>query len=232
MKNLLITITVTCTLACLPAVATAQIFWDEDFDSYPAGGLIGNGGWTGWDGNPSFDANVVNTISLSAPNSVEIVQTSDVVQAFTGATYGQWLITAWCYIPANSTGEQFWIMLNQYAPGGTQNWSLQVLFDMSLGEVQDYNSPATLPIVYDQWIELRVEIDLDADLQTVFYDNQRLFADSWTGHVGDPGILQIAALDLFSNGGSPIYWDDIILAGPDVVAAERTSWGELKSSYR
>jgi len=232
MKTLLLAFTASCAFVCLPAIAGAQIFWSDNFDSYPTGGLIGNGGWTGWNNSSAADANVVNFISLSSPNSVEIYQTSDVVQTFSGATYGQWLITAWCYIPCNSTGDQFWIMLNQYAPNGTQNWSQQVLFDSDLGLVLDYDGSASLPIVCDQWVELRAEIDLDADLQTVYYNGQMLFTDTWTGHVAPPGILQIGALDLFSNGGTPIYWDDIILAGPGVVGTERSSWGELKSHYR
>ena len=34
----------------LPAAALAQ--WSDNFDSYPTGPLVGNGGWESWDNDP------------------------------------------------------------------------------------------------------------------------------------------------------------------------------------
>jgi len=233
-KRLLITFTAVCALVCLPAAASAQIFWEEDFDSYAPGGLIGNNGWAGWDGNWAFDAVIVTSPVHSPPNSVEILPTTDVIRLFSGATYGTWVITAWCYIPCNSTGIQYWIMMNEYVSGGqsSEDWSLQVQFDSDLGQVRDYNGPGTLPLICDDWVELKIEVDLDTDVQTVYYNNQMLFTDSWSSHVAPGGLLQIRCLDLYGNNASSIYWDTIVMAGPGAVGVEHTTWGQLKSSYK
>jgi hypothetical protein len=233
-KTLLIGFTAVCTFVCLPLAANAQIFWEEDFDAYYPGGLIGNDGWAGWGGSWAADAEIVTSPVHSPPNAVEILPTTDVVRLFSGATYGTWVITAWCYVPANSTGQQYWIWLNTYTGGGTDtNWSVQVQFDSDAGLVGDYWGAGIIyPIIFDDWVELRVEVDLDTNTQSCYYDNQLLYTDSWTEHFSGGGALEIRAIDLFSDGGSSIYWDDIIMAGPGAVAVEQTTWGELKASYK
>ena len=65
-----------------------------------------------------------------------------------------------------------------------------------------------------QWVEIRVEIDLTANTQAVYYNNQLLFQDTWTDHVSGGGSLNIAAVDLFANSASTVYYDDLSLAAP------------------
>jgi len=65
--------------------------------------------------------------------------------------------------------------------------------------------------VYDQWVQIRVDIDLDADTQTFYYNNQMLYTDTWSGHVSGGGALNIGAVDLFANGSTSVYYDDIFL---------------------
>lgn len=200
--------------------------WSDDFDSYALGsGLHGQGGWEGWDGDPTWDAYVTDLYSQSAPHSVDITPTSDIVQLFT-ETSGQWVMTAYHYIPSGSTGEQYFILLNTYP--GVFNWSLQVLFDSSSGMVSTYEGSGVATIINDQWVEVRVEIDLDADMQDIYYNGTLLDSLPWAGTGGVP---EIAALDLYSNGGSSIYWDDISLVGPPT-PVEHTSWGAIKGLFR
>ena len=66
-------------------------------------------------------------------------------------------------------------------------------------------------LITGQWVELRVEIDLDADTQTVFYNNQMLYTGSWTDGQSGGGALNIGAVDLFANGASVVYYDDMVL---------------------
>jgi hypothetical protein len=220
-------------LALVPTLAAAQP-WSDNFDSYPIGGLIGNGGWAGWNDNPAADALVTNQVARSAPNSVEILPTSDVVQEFSGATSGQWVIGGYNYIPTGGSGVQFFILLNTYSPNGTQNWSLDLGFDQSAGVVFDFDDPGspTLPIIYNQWVEVRVEIDLDANLQAVFYDGQLLTQKSWTEGASGGGAVNIDTLDLFSNNGSTIWWDDLYLMMEGTTPVEPTSWGHIKSVFK
>jgi MYXO-CTERM domain-containing protein len=58
---------------------------------------------------------------------------------------------------------------------------------------------------------VRFEIDLDADVQDIYYDGNLLSSKSWTDGVSGGGALNIGAVDIFANGASPIYWDDMSL---------------------
>ena len=77
----------------LASVAVAD--WSDNFDSYAAGsGLNGQGNWFCWGNNPDFDAYVSTTQAKSAPNSVDITPTSDMVQQF-DIMSGEWIISGW-----------------------------------------------------------------------------------------------------------------------------------------
>ena len=207
--------------------STAQADWADDFDSYAQGsGLHGQGGWEGWLGDPAWDAYVTDAFSQSAPHSVEITPTSDIVQQF-AETSGEWIMTGSCYIPSGSFGLQYFILLNTYA--GSQAWSLQIMFDSDAGMLSVAEGTGTTYIVNDQWVEVRVEIDLDSNLQTIYYDGDLLDLIPWVGTGG--GVQEIGALDLFSNAGSSIYWDDLSLVGAGT-PTEKSTWGSIKASYR
>jgi hypothetical protein len=213
---------------CVPVFAHAE--WSENFDSYANGsGVIGQGGWEGWDNNPAADAYVTDVQSLSAPHSVDITPTTDLIHQFSDYTSGQWVVTAWQYIPSTATGDQYFILLNTYNHGGPYNWSLQVLF--SGGFVTDPDTGAQLSMHTDQWVEIRVEIDLDADLQTVYYGGDQLVQKSWTDGVSGDGAVNIACIDLYSAGAADIYYDDLSIEEPGATPVENTSWGRIKSLF-
>lgn len=198
-------------LTCLPATVVADGSWFENFDSYVLGsGLHGQGGWKGWDNDPTWDAFVSDAFFLSAPHSVDIVANADLVHEYAGKTTGQWVYTAWQYIPSSFVGQTYFILLNTYSDGGAKNWSSQVLFDSS-GVVHSDFDGAELPLITNEWVELRVEIDLDADSQTFLYGGTELYTKSWSEGVSGGGALNIGAVDLFANGASSIYYDNMSL---------------------
>lgn len=226
-------------LILIAFTAGAQTTWVEDFDSYAPGALAAQSDWDFWLDNPAYEAFVVASPARSLPHSVEIQgNVSDVIAVLSGATTGYWTISSWSFIPGNCTGEQWWILLNTYdLPAGLFNWSCHVFLDPLNGLVRDYDGAATLPLIFDQWVEVKAEIDLDNNLQTVYYNNQVLFHDSWTEHSGDGGgQLQIACLDLWGGGRGGLdtsgFWDDILIEGNYVVPTEQTSWGNVKSLFR
>jgi len=234
MKRWTLPTLMTLALMAIPALVAAQP-WYDDFDSYANGsGLHGQGGWRGWDGSIAANAYVSGLYSRSAPHSAEIRPTSDIVQQFTTATSGQWVMIGWVYIPTGTTGEQYFILLNTYNEGGPYNWSTQVLFNSTTGLVSDPDNPGSTQfnMIRNQWVELRVDIDLDADTQSIFYNGNLMSTKSWTNGVSGGGAVNIAALDLFSNNGSTIYWDDVSLSQGGPVSVEPTSWGAVKALYR
>jgi hypothetical protein len=210
--------------------ASAQ--WYEDFDSYVAGsGLIGQGGWEGWDGSAAYDGFVSDAYAYSAPNSAQIIDASDLIHQFTGYTSGVWIFTSYVYVPMDFQGQSYYILLNTYSHGGTNNWSVQVMFD-SAGVVDSYPESSQLPLIQGEWVELRLEIDLDADLQTFYYGGDMLYQKSWIDGASGGGVPNIACLDLFGNGATPVYYDSFSLEEDEPTPADDTTWGAIKSLYR
>jgi len=192
--------------------------------------MHGVNGWKGWDNNPIYTAYTTDVQALSGPNSVAISPTSDLVHQFSGATTGQWTVTAWQYIPSNTVGAQYFLLLNTYNDGGPYNWSLQLRFQD--GVVTNDGDLSNFPIVFDEWVEIRVEIDLVADLQTIYYAGSFLSQTSWTDGISGNGILNIGAIDLYSAGATDIYYDNITVeeAGPTPVID--STWGSIKSTFK
>lgn len=213
--------------ALLFIVPAASADWFEDFDSYAAGsGLHGQGGWAGWHGSSEWDAFVTDVQARSAPNSVAINPTSDIVQGF-NETKHEWEMTAWCYIPTGSTGRTFFIMLNRYYPLA-DDWSVQYEFDTDAGILTTtMGDSVKVPIIYDQWVEVRIEINLNMNAQRKYYDGVELEYTQWNR---PSGVTEIAALDLFSDGASDIYWDDCSLV--QTSALEQTTWGSIKAAMQ
>jgi hypothetical protein len=194
-------------LALAAGAASGQ--WSDNFDGYANGtDLHGVGGWKGWDNDPTWTAFVTDDYALSSPHSVEIVADSDLVHEY-DADAGQWTYTAWQYIPSSFDGMTYFIMLNNYNDGGDKNWSIQIPFDSATGLMTDDYSGESRTYITDEWVEIRVEIDLDNDFREVYYDGA--YFSSWTWTTGVDSLLEIGAVDLFANGASAVYYDDMSL---------------------
>lgn len=221
----------TAALVLTPAAALA---WSDNFDGYANGsGLHGQGGWRGWDGNVGANAFVTNVQSRSAPHSASVLPTSDIVQQYVGVNTGQWVLTAYNYVPAGVQGPQYLILLNTYNEGGPYNWSDDILYDLTAGQVRDSDFPATPPLalIRNQWVQTRVEINFAADTQAIYYGGNLLTSKSWTEGASGGGVLNLAALDLYSNNGATIYWDDLSLLEAGTTAVEPTTWGRVKAAF-
>lgn len=214
-----------CAILTVPTLAAGQpeaVVWSDNFDSYATGSqLHGQGGWKGWFNDPTAGALASATQARSTPNSAAILGASDLVHEYAGATSGQWVYTAWQYVPADFTGESYFIILNSYDDAGSSlNWSVQVKVNGTSNLVENDGgvSGGSLPLVRGQWVELRVEIDLDADTGGFYYNNQLLYSGTWSGQVSGGGAVNIAAVDLYANGASVIYYDDMSLGegSPDI----------------
>jgi len=204
-------------------------YWFENFDNYVAGSpLHGQGGWAGWDNDEGVTGYVTSDQSHSSPNSVEIkwftTVAADMVQQYSDINSGSWTYKAWQYIPSSMTGTQFFILMNTYTPGVTHNnpdWSLQLEISATGGYIRDYNNQAvSLPIITNQWVLIRVEIDFEADIQTVYYNNTFLLSKSWKDGVQQGGAKNLACVDLYagSTTSTSAYYDDMSVApqGPPI----------------
>jgi len=186
--------------------------WSESFEGYTAGSqLHGQGGWKGWDNTSAYGAMVTGTPTHAGAKSVAIAGDSDLVHEFSGCTNGAWTFTAWQYVPEAFSGKQYISLLNQYVDGGSKKWAVQVAFDAAAGKVHSDFDSNEVALVKGRWVQLHVEVDLAADRQRFFYDGQQVYQKSWTNGVDLGGQRAIAALNLFANGASAVYYDDLSL---------------------
>jgi hypothetical protein len=198
--------------------------FSDNFDSYaPGSPLSGQGGWLLWD-LVSPDAFVDSAQSASAPNSAVAVAGTDVVQVF-DHTSGQWVAKVKTFTPSGAPGIGYFLMLNTfshpYVGGG--NWSLELDFNPNAAggpQVISVNRPVSLggpgntalPLIFDQWVEVVVSIDLDADTFSVTYGGQPLATNvQWSYNAGPgAGVARIQCIDLYSTMAG-FRWDDVAL---------------------
>lgn len=206
----------TLTLVLLMTLATnawAQVFFD-DFESYPANSSIhGHGGWKGWNNMSAWDGTVSNEYAYSGSNSVRIRATTDLVHEL-NISGGRWQVTAMQYIRSATMGASFFILLNTYDDGenAPKDWSVQTECDMSANTILYWHG-GTTPIVFNQWVQLKYIIDLDNNTVQKYYNGNFITTDQWDDD--QHGTLQ--AIDLYGNGASSVYYDDIKvenLSGP------------------
>lgn len=211
MKQLRIVAALACALAAC-GLASAQI-WSDNFDSYAAGSnLHGQGGWLGWYGDPGAGALVSNAQSLSAPNSAAIGAGSDLVHEYTGANSGVWTYTANLYMPSGRTGITYFIMLNTYSNDGDPNnedWSIQLPMTAAGVVTDDMRTETPRTLNLNAWNEIRVVADLTANSVNTYINNQLLSTGTWT--TSGSSALNIAAVDLFANNSSNVFYDNLSL---------------------
>lgn len=206
--------TLTCgllALALTPAVACAQ--WTDDFESYADNELLYHvGGWSGglFD-DPRVAARATNARTHRGDRSILIGPGTDAAHPFAGEyTSGRWTLSAWMFMARDEHfDDTYFIVHNEFEFGGPFRWTIQMQFDATTGTVLDDFRPDTpIAIAYDRWAQIRIDFDLDNDVQTSWYDGQFLS----TGTIRtDPSFpLAIADLNLFSAGAIS-YYDDIRL---------------------
>ncbi|MBN1852494.1 MAG: PEP-CTERM sorting domain-containing protein [Pirellulales bacterium] len=204
-------------LVCLPASLYGQwTDWYENFDSYTNGqNLQGVNGWKGWDNTPANAALVSNVYSSSAPNSVAIESTgpTDLVHEYSTPGTGLYIYSADTYVPFDSigAGSQYFILLNVYNDGASaqKNWALQQVFNFDESLVSNADGLGiSTTILYDEWVTIRVEINLDTNTKSLWYGDTEMFtAQTWASG----GAVDIGAVDLWNNGAAVMYYDNMSL---------------------
>ncbi|MCB9851542.1 MAG: hypothetical protein H6819_00480 [Phycisphaerales bacterium] len=200
--------------------------WCDNFDSYTDGQQLYHvGGWTGWDDFSPAAGFVSTAQARSAPNSIDVGGFKDAVHPFTTAfAGGTWEIVAWQYIPSELTGTTFFVVNSYYEHGGPYFFPVELHFDPSgdyvYDALRDSGATTTLPLIYDQWVEIRIEADFDNDWPgnissagTIreYYNGQLLMEESWIPVTGGISVGQLAIMniDLYAPHGESVYYDDL-----------------------
>ena len=178
----------------------------DDLESYgTVTNLHGLGNWEGWNGATNSAAPLTNTVAYSGSNSVYVAGGSDTVHKYAGLNGGRLVHTAWLYVPTGSTtGRSFYGLMHAYTG---QDFGAGSFIDMDADELQS-EAGVSVPLIRDRWVELRTVIDLDADTCSEYYNGELLSTHAWGGEA-------LVGLDLWANGASPVYYDDINVVGLD-----------------
>ncbi len=196
------------------ASGTAMAQWSENFDSYAAGTKLDNvGGWFGWDNAPASAGTVTADFSQSNPHSIGVSNTygDDAIHPFSGYASGQWVFTAHQYIPSGLDDLTYFILNNEYSHGGAQDWAIEMHMDPATGLVDEaiHASGLSAPIVYDRWVEIKCEIDLDNNYVDAYYNGTLLSSGTWNIRTG--GLIELQNVDLYAPHNEPVYFDDMSL---------------------
>ncbi len=217
--------------ACaLASSASAQVPFVDNFDSYVLGSTInGQNGWHNWDGLVPPGVSIIedNTTGFArSGKSVSInstapsyANTSDLVHEFTGFTSGKHTLRVFTYAPTGIADTWSYLILSTYSIPGPYLWVVWVDLNPNTGLFSAWHgttSPVQGPLILNQWVEVRAQIDLTANQVEVFYNGVSTAAPySWTGgYAGtDLGTLNIACIDLYhsvatTNPSGRAYWDD------------------------
>jgi hypothetical protein len=227
MKRTTLSLLAGAAVCAMPAVTLAGD-WADGFEAYACDtDIVGQGGWVFWDGVSSSTARVSCTPDHPVNNGDKSLRgylNDDIVQTYSFINTGYWAYTAWQYIPSGNYSPAqltYFILLNQCVPNNTtaeENWSTQLRCDPTTGVIASEFEELTRPLVTDQWVEIKVLINLfdsglGSNFQNIFYNGQLLSGKSWTEGVSGGGTLSIQAVDLWFNNVTvgPVYYDDMSL---------------------
>jgi hypothetical protein len=201
-------------LMALPAGVMAD--WSDNFDGYADGTKLDNiGGWAGWDNVPAAAGTVSSLQSLSAPHSISVSNDLgvDAVHPFSGYTSGAWTFTANQYIPSGLDSLTYFILNSQYNHGGPYQWAIEMHMDPSNGmvneQIRDDTGTMATPIVYDQWVEIRVDFDLDANTVDAYYNGVQIVTGTWA--TASYPARNFENVDLYAPHNGTVYYDDLSL---------------------
>ena len=194
----------------------------ETFDNYNLGNIDSQSSyWFGWDnGNSGVDVvNFSMNTYLGDGQSILVEQDDDLIWDFDGINSGSGEVTFYMYLPSTDDAGAYYNMLHNYAAANS-NWAFQVLFASASSGDQSYidlDQPVYFDAIYDTWVEVRHEIDIDNDLITLFYNGEMI--SSWVWSSGSAGVSSVLdALNLFGFcTGTPCsgfaYYDNIEICG-------------------
>ncbi|RLC50198.1 MAG: hypothetical protein DRI23_07595, partial [Candidatus Cloacimonadota bacterium] len=195
---------------------------EDNIDDYAVGDFIGVVGdnWTTWSNAPggAEDALVTDAQASSAPNSVVVEANNDLVLIMNDYTTGVYSYDMKMYVPDGYCG--YFNLQKTSTPG--QEWAFQAYYQTNGDVVIDAGAEAALthPFNHDEWMDLKVIVDLDNDLATYYFNGEEMISYQWTlGTFGDPGLLQFGGVNIFggANAAQPtdvpmFYFDDIVLS--------------------
>ena len=193
--------------------------WLEDFESYDDSNLDSQSNWFGWD-NANSGVDVTDDFAFISNQSILVEQGDDVVHMVDPLT-GSGEVIFYMYIPSGDAGA-YYNMLHNY-DGTNSNWAFQVLFASQNSGDQSYvdlENPVYFDALYDTWVKVRHEIDINSDLINLYYNDTFLASWNWSdGSAGSSSVLAALNFYGFCTGAGCVgeaWYDNIEICGFDI----------------
>ena len=177
--------------------------WSETFESYDDSNIDPQSSeWVGWE-NTNSGVDVTDNFAFSSNQSILVEQDDDLVHVFDGINAGSGEIIFWMYIPSTGGAGAYYNILHEYN-GQNSVWAHQITFasaesgEQSILDAAGY-AAVSFDAIYDTWIEVRQEIDLDSDYTTLYYNGEELY--SWDFSQDAGGEQQLNILDAINFYG-------------------------------
>ena len=194
--------------------------WFEGFESYDDSNIDPQSDWIGWD-NANSGVAVTDDFSFIGGQSILVEQDDDLVYEFSDINSGSGDLIFYMFIPSDGNAGAYFNILHDYNAADS-NWAFEVYFASSQSGESSYvsaDSDVSFDAVYDQWIEVKNEIDIENNSISFYYND--VFIHSWTwsdGSAGESNVL--GALNLFgycAGAGcvGQAWYDNIELCGFD-----------------
>ena len=194
-----------------------EVVVDDDFEAYTVGNKIaveamaaGNGWWTTWSNNPGSAED--GEVATQGTKTGHFTYGNDQVLLLGGEESGQFTCSFDMYIPNGK--DAYNNVLHAFAGSGSE-WGVEVNYKKSDGTnivaggvTTDFECP------YDEWFNIRYEIDLDNDVASFFVDDVEIV--SWQFSLktdGTQGQRKLAAIDYYPPTGanSEYYIDNVLV---------------------
>ncbi len=200
----------------LAFASSAQVvIYEDNFDSYTNGGYLceQSDNWTTWSNNPGSaeDAVISNEEANSAPQSVLVSGTNDLVLPMGNKTSGQYELN-FNYFVASGFGGYYNIQHFE-APGN--EWAFEVFFSSNgTGVVKCNGGEASFNYNNGSWITIENDFNLDLDIASIYIDGTMVteFPFSTTAQ-GAAGTLQLGGANFYAGAPegetSKYYFDNI-----------------------
>ena len=200
-----------------------NLLWSEDFESYNATNIDSQTSeWIGWD-NINSGVDVTNNLGFSSNQSILVEQNDDLIHMFDGINAGSGEIIFWMYIPSTDGAGGYYNILHEYNAANSV-WAHQIMFasaesgEQSVLDAAGY-AAVSFDAVYDTWVEVRQEIDLDNDYTTLYYNGEELYSWQFSQDAGGEQQLNILdAINFYGACGGAgcnaiTYFDNVEMCG-------------------
>lgn len=214
MKKLLLVVTF---LALLGSAYSQLSIYSSDFEAYNAGtGIAKQAGdpWTTWSATPGSaeDPKVSATKAKSGTKSVYVINSNDLVFNFKDRKSGRYGVEWQMLVETGKLG--YFNLLGDFN-GNNSVWNFQAY--VKNGKlIVDANgtSTATVDFKHDEWIKLKMIVDIDDDFATLYIDSNEVVSYSWSkGTSGAGTTKKLDGINFYGwndngAGASGYYIDD------------------------